>query len=918
MRLAIPFVLSLLAASPALAFDDPGHEQHLAPGQRAERIATPAGQARLNGSAAWQGLLAERGRWQAQWDEATGTPTRFWGEGIPVDGDKLADDDGAWQIGRALLSELAPLLGEVDLRDLTPLTLDRTDGVTTLAFARTWRGLPVHGARVSLRFRSDRLVVGQFESMPGIDRDLRSAAAVVPSADAREAALALLGWDEAETRAAPELGVYPVLHDASVRYHLAWRHDLRATDHVSRRHVWVDATTGEALASAEQIRFLQATLGAEIDDRYPQNGLTDSPVARVLAHVDGDDIRASMQGVLAVDGSYATVSYEPGSNHFRVRTADSTPVPTATFELGDGDFAVWTPDSGDSVTDRRMRAQWDLHVAAHVVRDRALDINPQFYWATQRVDANANSDEMECNAWFDGDINFVVQASGCNNTARVHDVVFHEYGHGFHAYSIINGVGDFDGALSEGLGDYMAATITGDPATARGFFTSNTNALRDIEVDRVWPDDVGEIHQTGRIIAGALWDTRKALEARYGAAGVELADKYFWYAAMRSTDIPSSYVEVLLADDDDGDLANGTPNQCLIDEQFGRHGLGPAGNDLGLFTIAHSVLPSLVPAGPVTVQGNVVLSRPACSQGDVSAVRVVWAHGDSQWQTLDVQPDSAGDFEAQIPAAPAGTEVRYSLEALDEAGDVAAVLPVGSVSDPWFATFTGEPAILFEATFEEDDGGFFSELLRGDPTVEGANDWHWGNPGGQAGDPVEAWSGDNVWGNDLSPLENWNGAYQPNIHSALRSPTIDVEGDWAGVYLQFRRWLNVEDGYWDQARVLVNGAEVWSQLASSDENAADRHHQDTHWALRNYDVTDLVSPDGTLEVRWEIISDGGLQMGGWTLDDVRILGLSGLPGADDDPDALAGAGCEGCSAGGSAALGLWLLPLVALGRRRRA
>ena len=40
------------------------------------------------------------------------------------------------------------------------------------------------------------------------------------------------------------------------------------------------------------------------------------------------------------------------------------------------------------------------------------------------------------------------------------------------------------------------------------------------------------------------------------------------------------YPESLLVDDDDGDLSNGTPNLCLINEVFGAHGLYSLGVEL--------------------------------------------------------------------------------------------------------------------------------------------------------------------------------------------------------------------------------------------------------------------------------------------------------------------------------------------------
>ena len=103
--------------------------------------------------------------------------------------------------------------------------------------------------------------------------------------------------------------------------------------------------------------------------------------------------------------------------------------------------------------------------------------------------------------------------------------------------SLIPGVGAFNGSLSEGISDYLGATITGDSGLARGFFLDD-EPLRHIDPeDReyVWPEDIGEIHDTGRIIAGALWDLRKRLIARYGEAeGVARADRLFLAVVRRA------------------------------------------------------------------------------------------------------------------------------------------------------------------------------------------------------------------------------------------------------------------------------------------------------------------------------------------------------------------------------------------------
>ena len=912
-------MIATLLSTPALAIDG-GEAALLAPNQRAHRIAQPAVQDRLDQSPAWQGFLDRHGSaWTAWWDEATRTPARFWGEGWDVDTKALATDDGAFAVALEILAAEQELMG-ISPADLTPLVVDRKQGITTVSFAQSFRRLPVEDARISLRFKHGRFVMGQLESMPGID--LRVIEPAIDSTQATATALSDMEWKAVETR--PEgatLLVLPIASQQSVDYRLAWKLELRSLAFPSHRHVYVDAGTGELLTWREQVRFIDGTLHAEHDDRWPENGLITSPLTNAEVSIGEQSVETDDAGAFTVD-STGTVTWTTGSRHFRVRNSGDSLEEFSAELTADGDVLTTVVDPElDAVKQRRVLAQVDTHVAAHIVRERALHIDSDFGWADVRVDATVNSDDRSCNAWFDGDINFVREADGCNNTGRLADVVFHEYGHGFHAYSIISGVGSFDGALSEGLSDYMAATITGDPGTARGFFKGSDDPLRDIEVNRVWPDHVGEIHQTGRIIAGALWDTRKALIDVMGEqAGIDHADQMFLAAAARATDIPTSYAEAILVDDDNGNLADGTPNQCLIDDNFGLHGLGPAADDLGLFSIAPAAIDGVVPANaPLRIEADVALARPLCTSGEAGRVALHYAFGDEDFQSIDM--DAADQtWAAELPAAPAGTAIRYRIEVFDGADDLAGMEPRGSLTDPYFVAFAGEGVELFFNDFEDDDGDFVHDLLVGDASSEGADDWHWGEPGGNSGDPVEAFSGDRIWGNDISPEDNWNGAYQPNVHNVLATPMIDVSGDYEAVYLQFRRWLTVEDGYWDTARVNVNGTTVWTQHASDDEGDSSNHHEDLHWAFRSYDITDLVNGAGNVQVTWELITDGGLQLGGWNLDDVRIVGIPSLEAAGEEPG-LDGDGC-GCDAGGNQAPGaLALLGAVgALGlvRRRRA
>jgi MYXO-CTERM domain-containing protein len=296
-------------------------------------------------------------------------------------------------------------------------------------------------------------------------------------------------------------------------------------------------------------------------------------------------------------------------------------------------------------------------------------------------------------------------------------------------------------------------------------------------------------------------------------------------------------------------------------------------------------------------------------------VRLRWsvdnAASPDQFDDLGFTALGGDDWEVSIPALSDGSYLRYLIEVIDDSGDVVRSLPEGSATDPWYGAWVGgEP--LWENDFEDGDGGFDSALIEGDDQ-ESANDWMRETPKGDGGDPNGAASGDFAWGNDLQPQEDWNGEYQNEVHNVLRSGRIEV-GD-GPVHLQFRRWLTVEDGLFDRAWVEVNGTLIWENIAGANQNDASSNHEDTHWAFRSYNVTDLVD-EGAIEVEWHLETDQGLTMGGWTIDDVRVLASEGGEVLDSE-----GSACT-CSSGtpSSAPWSLSLLLLGAAGvlvRRRR-
>ncbi len=187
--------------------------------------------------------------------------------------------------------------------------------------------------------------------------------------------------------------------------------------------------------------------------------------------------------------------------------------------LATGDFTL-DPD-GQIVWDASAVVENDAQVNGYVNASIAKEfvrahVDAAMPTIDDPIKVNVNI-AQDCNAFFDGTaINFFHRTTTCENTALIQDVVFHEYGHRVHAAEIIEGVGSFDGAMSEGAADFLAASITGDSGMGRGFFFNDV-PLRELDPpdkEWKWPIDIGEIHHTGMIFGGSFWDLRKALIAR--------------------------------------------------------------------------------------------------------------------------------------------------------------------------------------------------------------------------------------------------------------------------------------------------------------------------------------------------------------------------------------------------------------------
>ncbi len=240
---------------------------------------------------------------------------------------------------------------------------------------------------------------------------------------------------------------------------------------------------------------------------------------------------------------------------------------------------------------------------------------PSNAWLQSQVTANVNV-AGTCNAYWDGTaLSFYRSGGGCNNTGELSGVLLHEWGHGLDE----NDGGGYDNP-TEAYADITAFLTTHLSCVGRGYFQSGNcdgygnaclgcTGVRDQDWDKranhlpsspsgfvtAYCGSGGgpcgrEEHCESYVGGEAIWDlaTRDLPAAGLDAATAwQLVDK-LWYESRAGSGgdayrcaLPSSdgcaatswFTKLRAVDDDDGNLANGTPHAAAIYAAFARHGI---------------------------------------------------------------------------------------------------------------------------------------------------------------------------------------------------------------------------------------------------------------------------------------------------------------------------------------------------------
>jgi hypothetical protein len=623
--LGLVAILSLGAAIPARAIA-PRASSRLAPGDEALLSEPPRppqdaahpewSAARAASSAEWASFtLHAGGSWSVRWDRLTDRPALAWGSGIPwpaTRGDDAATLAALAERARALL-DAHPGLLRVPARAALALDASRSGAVDSgriwrLAFQPTVDGVAVRGAVVVFHVHSGNLVS---LGARGIGDGLL-AAPIVPAVTPEGALEVAVGrLARAFAASGPSLVVSELLDAGSlalvpertgsavpgdgVAYRLAWRVAFRLRGDVETWTADVDAMTGEVVALFDANRYAcpppASGRGRVVGGVYPGPIEEVAEEMRAMPHAlvtQPADVTADEEGVLAAGAGVLSETTLSGRYFSVTCAACSNPAQANASLTGWGNLSLGLGGVNALGNGRSTKAERNCFHALNAVRllaTKHLTDAEASGWFSRTTPATVNLDFFTCNAFFDGSgVNFLVAGGGCNNTGEIADVMQHEWGHGLDQFT----GGGFESARGEAIGDIVAFMSTHDSRLGPYFVVGDARGLREADevvagvvrtASNVGAACFGDPHCEGEAMSQAFWHLARNLRAKYGdAAGWRVLERLFFASlplsdTMLPNDTRSQYDAVMLVDDDDGDLANGTPNATEINEAFGHHEL---------------------------------------------------------------------------------------------------------------------------------------------------------------------------------------------------------------------------------------------------------------------------------------------------------------------------------------------------------
>jgi Zn-dependent metalloprotease len=676
-------LVGLVAAGPVWAFTPSSsvsdYEVRLPLAQVSPPYASPTDAEAVNLVPAMGAFRSQQGAgWRVlQWNPTLETPSTMGGPAIPMVAPGASSDEIRAAI-EAFVARNAELL-KVDPQQvrITSIT-DVGDQRQFVIMGQFVNGLEVINGRLDFALWQGKLVLVGSDAYSNINVNML---ATVDEASAIQMSHFGIPQSPSDGPAQPaRLVILPIHADSGPVYHLAWEVYMKTQSPDNLWRTYVDAHNGTILWREAQYQEFDITGNVhgqvEMKTVYAPPQYTDIglPDEKVTANT-------SYNGYTGATGAY-TVTV-PDNTTYSMNTQLSGR--WCNVNRLDGSDASLTQNGAPGAPVDFMfddtnshPAERDIFYHINKTHEWIKGVAPVFTYLDHAVVCYANSTAGTCNAFWNGsNITFYKEGGGCNNSGRIADVISHEYGHGitqglYTPNSPPNGSG-----MGEGFSDIYAMTIHGDPIVGENF-TTGGGVVRNGENTRQYPgtECAGEVHCLGEIIMGAMWKTRKNFMLRYGNP-TRYDQLMIQTVAAKTTTMPGYLNRLLVNDDTDGNLANGTTDWYEICDAFAIHNMPcPA------LTNYVTVTSAPIDDQPQESGGYMVTATAvSVGPGTISQVRAFYTTDGQTWLTADLPSIGGDQFQGEIPHVDCGSHVRYYVKAEKATGE--------SATAPFLAPYRG-------------------------------------------------------------------------------------------------------------------------------------------------------------------------------------------------------------------------------------
>ncbi|MFK7906813.1 MAG: T9SS type A sorting domain-containing protein [Chitinophagales bacterium] len=869
MNKLLTFLLSLICLS---AFVQAQHRHEIDPNEVSVfadclgiEIEEPLKQSALQNSDAWHKFEAQHGSWFVSFNTITELPMRAAGKGIEVNIQGNANAKALNFLQRELIDFQLPI------GDLKFQQTSETPKYAYVLFKQFYKGLEILNSRASVRITADNKVVA---FTLDLFRDIEVNTQNVLSLQVLKA-LALKNVEGTVSSALvhPELKVLPIpLSQDGYEYKLVYEVDIEgsgAHGEPFNYYATVDAHTGKTYYRSNRIATYHSE---EADNPFMMGTVTDNSnwesETRALANMrvvigeEQEEFITDSEGRIpfTTDTRLEGTAYLEGPYCKVLVGEEGEEVPS---------YPIVIPVNSNEVHLPEDSKLWETSVFHHTnkVHDFMKMWTPDdFTLLDYSMDTRVQRMDGSCNAFYNwSGINFYTEGGGCYSLAEFADVVFHEYGHAInHRVYEHYGGSMSNSSINEGYADVWSLALTKNPILAGGYMISNPNSFirRYNGYKKRFPNDwiSGFQHNNGEIVAGSWIDLQDAIgfENAFGLFVASQAAAPMRPNGQEGRLYSDVLFEALVADDDDGDLANGTPHSNEIFKAFGDHGIYLQVDA----DIIFEEIPN-VPANTV-IEVPVVLDIDFNYSSYLERIRLKYKdqRADS-FKDIDVI-SLTGDNNYTVYILPfeKGTVVNFYFEIEDNGG---ANLP--AITFPYGVTNENLPNHPYQLLvgynlLENDDFSTSADLWTTSDESDTAKSDRW-----EIGSPFETAlrSGDVVQsGVDYSPSED-NQCAVTGLNLEFQDYSVDENrtGVWAGkttlispVYdltgfeepaFSYYRWFTNHQGVnpntesWRVA--ITNDGENW--VTTENTFTGDRN-----WRFVALRVRDYVEPTATVQLRF--------------------------------------------------------------------